>query len=363
MKPKKTVLLGLSGGVDSSVSALLLKKQRYNVIGAFLKMYSNSKNPLTGECSYLEDLKMAKKIAILLKIPLIILDYEKEYKSSVLKPMFKYYKSGLTPNPDISCNKIIKFPLLWKKAKQINASFIATGHYARIKKISKEYTLLTGKDKLKDQSYFLSELSRSDLSHTLFPLGNLTKKQVRKIAKENNFPNWDKHGTIGICFVGQKDMQSLLKTKIKPKIGKVLSPDNNILGTHQGISFYTIGQKANSNIGINIKKPSNLAQKRFYIAKKIKPNTLVVAPENHPLLKRKSILLKSLHLINPNSLIPANLQARIRHLGFLHKGRLIKKKNKYLFIFQKPVDSIAEGQYLVIYHKDKLLASGEMRLS
>ena len=165
---QKTVLLGLSGGVDSSVAALLLKKQGYNVIAVFMKNFSDIKNPLTKECNYLEDKKIAQKIAAILNIPILILNFEKEYKKYVIEPMFDAYKNGLTPNPDIVCNKIIKFPLLWKKAETIKADYIATGHYARIKEKSEGYQLLSGKDKTKDQSYFLSELSQSDLSHTHF---------------------------------------------------------------------------------------------------------------------------------------------------------------------------------------------------
>src|SRR3989338_6745053 len=229
---KKTVLLGMSGGVDSSVAALLLKKKGYNVIGAFLKIYSDTKNKLTGQCAYLDELKMARKISSILNIPLIVLDYEKDYKKHVLNPMFKSYASSKTPNPDISCNAIIKFPFLWKAAKKYKADLIATGHYAKIKKYKKICTLLMGKDNTKDQSYFLAELAQKDLSHTIFPIGNYTKKKIRE------------------------------------KPGKVITPTGDIIGTHKGISFYTIGQKTGEHIGINVKKPREFAQKRFYVGEK-----------------------------------------------------------------------------------------------
>jgi len=359
MKNKKTVLLGMSGGVDSSVSAILLQKRGYDVIGAFFKLYSDTKNKLTGECSYLSDLKDARKVAAKLNIKLIVLDYENEYKSKVLNPMFKSYKSGLTPNPDLECNTIIKFPYLWKEAKKLKCDFIATGHYARIKKINSSYQLLQGKDKHKDQSYFLSGLSQEDLSHALFPMGNLIKEKTRKIAKFHKLTNWDKHGTVGICFVGQIPMQQFLNQKIKEKRGNILLENKQIIGIHKGTQFYTIGQKVHENNVIELNKPKQLASKRLYIAQKIK-NNLIVVPENSDLLKKSEVKIKSLHLINPKGKIPNLLKARIRHLGELNQGKLVKKANHYSFIFKSAVKGIAPGQFIVLYNKDKVIGSGEI---
>ena len=363
MKNQKSVLLGMSGGVDSSVAALLLQKQGYKVIGAFLRMFSDTKNKLTGECNWREELRTARKIASKLNIKLITLNYENIYKSQVVNPMFKAYQAGLTPNPDLACNNLIKFPLLWKKAKQLNCDFIATGHYANIKKTKQGYQLQEGKDKHKDQSYFLAKLSQKDLSHTLFSIGNLTKEKVRQIAKSNHFPNWDKHGSAGVCFIGKINFQNFLKQRIKEKQGNVISPEGQFLGTHKGIQFYTIGQKAHPNIGIDMQKPKEYSTLRYYIAEKSKSNTLIVAPEDHPALKRKEIIIKSLHLINPKDKIPSQLKARIRHLGQLQEGKLIKKSNKHHFIFNKPLEALAEGQYIVLYHKKKVIGCGEIRLS
>lgn len=322
-----------------------------------MKNFSDTKNPFTGECSYLEDKRMAQRIASILKIKLVVFDFEKQYKKYVIEQMYKDYKKGITPNPDILCNKIIKFPLFWKFAQKLGADYIAMGHYARIKKTNLGYELLAGKDKKKDQSYFLADLSQEDLQHTLFPLGNLKKSSVRKIAKKNHFPNWNKHGTVGICFVGQVNMQKFLKNKIKISQGIVKNPEGNIIGTHEGISFYTIGQKAGEHIGININKPKKDAQKRFYIAKKLRPNTLIVAPESHALLKKKEIRIKNLHKINPYEIIEnKTLKARIRHLGQLYKGKLIKNT----FVPKKPIESVAPGQILVLYNKNKVIASAEI---
>lgn len=357
MNKNKSALLGLSGGVDSSISAYLLKKKGYKVTGAFLKLYSNTKNKRTGECTWREERRMAQRIAALLDIPLITLDFEKEYKQNIINPMFNSYKQGLTPNPDLACNSILKFPLLKRAAKKLHIKYISTGHYAKIKKTNSGCQLLAGADKNKDQSYFLASLSQKDLKNTLFPLGSLTKQEVRTLARKLNFPNWDKHGTTGICFVNQSSMQKFLRQKIKTKKGVVKSPEGNILGSHLGISFYTIGQKALPSTGILINKPKNLATKRFYVAKKIKPNTLIAAPENHPSLKRKEVIIKKLHLINPKEKIPRNLKARIRHLGKLHSGKLVKNT----FTFKHPQEALAEGQYLVLYRGNQVIGCGEMR--
>ncbi len=358
---KKTVLIGLSGGVDSSVAALLLKKKGYKVIAAFMRCFSESKNPLSNQCNWIEERRMAKKIANTLNIPLITLNLEKEYNKQVIQPMFSAYKKGLTPNPDIACNTIIKFPLLWKAAKKYKADYIATGHYARIKKISNEFQLLQGKDKTKDQSYFLAELSQKDISHTLLPLGNLTKSEVRKIAKKQNFPNYNKKSTRGICFIGKINMQSFLKQKIKNKQGKIRDTNDNILGTHPGIYYFTVGQRIGPRL--NIKLNTHLKEKWYIAEKNKKTNTLIIAPENSPVLKKQRIRLIKFHKINPRqSLQKQNLKARIRHLGILYKGKLTKQNNKYYFTFSKPIEQIAEGQYAVLYKGEQLVASGEIRL-
>lgn len=362
MKSGPKVLLGMSGGVDSSIAAYLLKKQGYEVIGCFLKCFSDTKDPLTGECSWRKERQMAIRIATQLEIPFITLDLEKEYKNQVVKPMFSEYQKGRTPNPDISCNRIIKFPWLLKEAKKRKIDFIATGHYARVKKTKSGFQLLSGKDKTKDQTYFLYELSQDILKHTLFPIGNLKKNQVRDLAKKLKFPNWDKHGTSGICFIGQQDMKSFLEKRIKHKQGIVKDQNNNIIGKHDGLFYYTIGQRAHKGIGIIFEKPKE-DNKKWYIAQKQKPNTLIIAPEGHLLLKRKKIIINRIHFIDNNSKIPKQLKGRIRHLGKLLPGKLKKQGNRHLFALKSPVSGIAEGQHLVLYHKDTCMGGGEIRLN
>lgn len=367
MKPnrQKTAIIGLSGGVDSAVSALLLKKKGFKVIGLFMQTFreeTNSKNPCKSKAK-MTDEKMARIIAKMLKIKFISRNYKKQYKKEVINPMINDYGKGLTPNPDISCNKLIKFPYLLKEAKALKADYIATGHYAQIKKTKSGFQLLQGKDSTKDQSYFLCDLNQDILSKTLFPVGNLTKSQVRKIAEKNKFPNYNKPGTTGICFLGRTpNIKSFLENKIRHKKGKILSPEGKILGTHQGTSYYTIGQKIQEHLGLIISKPKEHAQERYYIADKIpKTNTLVAAPENHPSLLKQKVAINSLHFINPKDKIPkSNLTARIRHLGEMHKGKLTKKANHYVFTFSKPVPAIAKGQSLVLYKNNQVIGGGEL---
>ena len=367
MKNKqKTVLLGLSGGVDSAVAALLLKKKGYKVIGAFMRNFSETKNKLTGECSWVEDKKEAQKIAAKLNIPLIILNFENEYKKYVINPMFESYKKGLTPNPDSLCNKIIKFPLLWKEAEKLGADYIATGHYIKRKKTKKGFSLQIPKDKKKDQSYFLYDLTQKDLEHTLFPIDKYSKEQVRKIAKKSRLSNYDKKGTSGICFVGKINMKDFLKQKIKPKKGKLLNPEGKIVGEHNGIMYYTIGERIGERYGIKINKEySNKLGKKLYIAnKKIKKNELIIAPEGHPILEKGNFYIKQINWISEKPKLPLkNIKVKIRHLGDMIPAKIQLKNKKYFCTTTRPIKGLAEGQSAVIYQKKNILGGGEIRFN
>ena len=361
MKSDKKVLIALSGGVDSAVAALILKKQGYEVIGLFMRTFRDEKNQSLNPCKNpggKTDEKFARLIAKFLKIKLIIVDARNSYKKQVITPMISDYSKGLTPNPDISCNKLIKFPILMKEAEKIKADFIATGHYSKINKTKKGYSLLYAADSSKDQSYFLYELTQKELAKLIFPIGNLKKEQVREIAKQNNLPNWNKKGTTGVCYLGKVNMNLFLKKRIKQRTGKILSPEGKYIGTHPGISYFTIGQKIGEHLGTTLNKPKEFAQKRYYIAEKRKGNILIAAPENHPALKIREVKIKNFHLINHREIIPhSGLTARIRHLGQFNKGKLINKKK---FIFNKPIEALAEGQAIVIYSTNKLIGGGEI---
>jgi len=380
---KQKVLLAMSGGVDSSVAALLLKKQGYEVIGAFMKNWSDTKDPLTGKCAWRTERKMALKIASQLNISLITLDFEKEYRRDVIDKMFDKYKRGITPNPDIDCNQKIKFPLLLKEAKKMNINLIATGHYARVRKSKyknedknkiknkKEiYELLRGKDESKDQSYFLYKIEQNELSHCLFPIGDYTKEQIRNIAQKNKLPNYDKKGTVGICFIGKVNLKKFLQKKIKQKKGKIIDPEGNIIGEHDGIYYYTIGQRLGPRYGFEIDRGNKNKPSKWYVAQKnVKKNIIVAAPENHKLNFRKEVIAKNIHFIG-NSQInkikrgdKLKILSRIRHVGELLPSILFydKKSKQFKVILNQPITGISEGQAIVFYIRENVLGGGEIK--
>lgn len=381
MKQKK-VLVAMSGGVDSSVAALLMKKKGYEVLGVFIKSWSNTKNP--NECDWKKERKVAIKIAAKLEIPLITLDFEKEYRKDVIEKMFKDYKKGITPNPDIDCNQKVKFPLLMKAAKKFKVDYIVTGHYSRIKgtkfpfmkppfkigsrliKNKNNYELLRAKDESKDQSYFLYRIKQNELKHLIFPIGDYTKKQVREIARKNKFINFDKKSTVGICFIGKVNLKEFLQKKIKAKKGKILSPEGKIIGEHDGIYYYTIGQRLGPRYGIEFEKEGDKKQlKRWYVARKNpRKNEIILAPEGHKLLFRKEIYIKNPYWINENpNKKNAKVFSRIRHVGELLNSRLSydDKKKKFKVVLKKAITGVSEGQAIVLYQGKKVLGGGEIR--
>ena len=362
IKPK--VLVAISGGVDSSVAAHIMLKEGFEVIGAFMKNWSDSKDDF-GECRWREDREVASVICKALSIPLVTLDFEKEYRRDVVDEMFKLYKRGITPNPDVDCNQRVKFPLLWKAAKKLGCKFIVTGHYARIKKDKKgKFNLLRGKEDLKDQSYFLYRLSQNDLSHSLFPIGGMSKVEVRRLAKELKFPNFERPSTKGICFIGKVNLKDFLQVKIKPKKGNILSPNGEIIGEHDGISYYTIGQRIGPRYGIDIsrKSGSNLNPRWYVAAKNSKKNIIVVAPQGHPSLLRKVMVLDDFHLITQDvnewkkklSGKSLRVDVRIRKVGELLPATIKYDINlkRFVVTLKTAVTGISEGQATVLYKKN-----------
>jgi tRNA-specific 2-thiouridylase len=342
-----------------------MKQRGYEVIGAFMKNWSESKDKISNECTWRGDRRLAMEIANLLDIKLITLDFEKTYRKEVVDEMFKMYRKGITPNPDIDCNNKVKFPLLWKEAKKLGCKYIVTGHYARIKKKGDKYLLLRAKQENKDQSYFLYRLTREDLSRTLFPIGDSLKEEVREIARKNKFPNYNRKSTVGICFIGKVNLKDFLSRRIKKRKGEIVSNKSQVLGEHDGVFYYTIGQRLGMRYGIDIdrKKETEIYKKshKWYIYKKdIKKNIIYAAPENSRELFRKEINLKKIHFIGEKIKKSTKVFARIRKVGELLPARLIYKNNKYKVILNKAIDGVSEGQACVLYryNSDEVLGGG-----
>ena len=346
LKFKIKILAAMSGGVDSSVAAALLVKQGYEVIGAFMKNWSDHLG-LKGECRWYNERRDALRVAARLDIPFVTFDFEKEFRDSVINYLFKEYAAGRTPNPDIICNREIKFPLLLREAKRLECGLLATGHYARVR----DGRLFQAKDKNKDQTYFLHQLRSTDLAKIIFPLGELTKPQVRALAKKFNLPTAEKDESMGICFVGEVPMADFLKQRIQPNPGDIVDVHGQKLGAHQGLAFYTIGQRH----GLNI----NGAEPYYVASKDFQKNQLVVAAgAEEAALWQKEGRLGNIHWISGSSLsLPAKLEVKLRHRqpgvkAVLHPdGRLE---------FKKPERAITPGQFAVFYQDGECLGGGEI---
>jgi tRNA-uridine 2-sulfurtransferase len=360
----KKVVLGMSGGVDSSVAALLLKKQGYEVYGYFMSCKSKGKPMWLSSIDWKEDEKILRKICRKVGVKkLIVADCEQGYEKKIIGPMFDEYKIGRTPNPDILCNNIGKFPNLLKIMKEIGAEFIATGHYARINKTRKGIELLRGKDKKKDQSYFLCGLSKEILEKCLFPIGDFTKEEIRAIAKRNKFPNWDKRGSRGICYLGKIDMKKFMKQRIVEMNGEMLSPEGDIIGTHPGSVFFTIGERVTDSKGFRFNKKfrRSYSGKKFYVAEKLSGNRIVIASKGDKSLLRKKVFLSDFKFIGEE--VKTGLTARIRHLGEFNSGKLKKEKTRWTFAFDKGQEGVAEGQFIVLYKGEIVVGCGEIRFN
>jgi len=368
-KRKKRVVVAMSGGVDSSVAALLMKGRGYEVIGVFLKCWSDSKNSL-GECSWKDERRVAFDICNKIGIPLITVDAEKEYRRFVVDEMFKDYKKGITPNPDVLCNEVVKFPFLLRAAKKFHADLVVTGHFARIKKkFGRRYNLYRGLDEGKDQSYFLYRLKEEDLDKILFPIGEYTKSRVRKIARKNGFSNYSKKSTVGICFIGKTDMKGFLKKRIKPKKGDVLDEKGNVIGRHDGVFYYTIGQRLGDDFDLVTIKSKDEKQnmRRWYVAKKdVAKNILVVAPAGSDVLYRKELLIRDFHLISDDldnfrkKVFKKSFKvyARIRHVGELISSKISFADGKFKLVLGRRLDGVSDGQAVVLYKGKRVLGGG-----
>lgn len=345
---KKKVVVGLSGGVDSSVAAALLCQQGYEVIGVFMKNWSEDVGDFS--CSWSEDLEDARRVAQLLGIRFYVWNFEKEYRERVIDYFFREYAAGRTPNPDVMCNKEIKFKLFLEKALRFGADFVATGHYARAKEKKGEFFLLKGKDNNKDQSYFLNTLGQKELSRTLFPVGEYKKPAVRALARKFKLPTFEKKDSQGICFIGEVDIKQLLKQRIRPKPGEIVDPSGAVIGRHEGLPFYTIGQRG----GLEINGPGPY----YVVAKDKKKNQIVASndPED-PLLWRQACLVTDLTWTR-QALGEGDVEVTIRY-RHAPVSASISYKGKDAFIrFAEPQRAITPGQAAVFYKGEELLGGG-----
>jgi len=359
---KGKVVLAMSGGVDSSVAAFLLKREGYDVHGFFMNCRGNKKY-WPSSINWKKEEKDVKMVCKNLGIKdLFVLDCEEGYERKVIAKTFEDYSRGLTPNPDILCNNVGKFPGLLKRAEAIGAEFIATGHYARVRRRKKGFELLMGKDRKKDQSYFICGIGQEYLSRTIFPVGNLTKEEVREIARQKRFPNWDKRSSRGICYLGKIDVKRFLHSRIKRKIGRVFSPSGKVVGSHPGQMFFTIGERVGEKNGFLIDDSyrRSIGGKKLFVARKLSGNRLMVAPSGDVALETKKVFLKGFKFVCEKE--TGNLKARIRHLGELYSGKLSRNGRRWSFVFGKGIVGVAEGQFLVLYKGERLVGCGEIRL-
>jgi tRNA-specific 2-thiouridylase len=392
----KKVVVGLSGGVDSSVAAFLLKEQGYEVIGLFMKNWHDDTVTISDECPWLEDSNDALIVAEKLGIPFQTVDLSEQYKERIVDYMFNEYERGRTPNPDVLCNREIKFDVFMKIALQLGADYVATGHYCRKGTLvnadgTETYQLLAGMDGNKDQSYFLCQLSQEQLARTLFPIGELTKPEVRRIATENGLVTADKKDSQGLCFIGKVRLPEFLQQKLKQKKGLIVevpsnleqyqnalpdlstkmeelafnaekpiySPnDGKVVGEHLGDHYFTKGQRKGLDVG-GTKEPL------YVIETDVDENIIYTGQGNtHPGLYRKTLFVRDgeLHWVRPDLMLKdggsMKVRARIRYRQALQEAFLYKVEGGMYVDFEEKQSAITEGQFVAWYIEDELIGSG-----
>ncbi|WP_314061660.1 tRNA 2-thiouridine(34) synthase MnmA [Empedobacter brevis] len=392
----KRVVVGLSGGVDSSVTAYLLKEQGYDVIGLFMRNWNDASVTLEDECPWIEDSADALLVAKKLDIPFQVIDMSDSYKERIVDYMFNEYEQGRTPNPDVLCNREIKFDLFLKTALELGADYVATGHYARKTSTIDEngneiFQLLKGNDNNKDQSYFLCQLSQDQLSKALFPIGDIEKPEVRRIAQEQGLVTANKKDSQGLCFIGKVSLPEFLQQQLKPKEGVIVEiekewkgykrqlptfsnkyealdfeakgfsykqEDGNIVGKHQGAHYFTRGQRKGLGVGGKV-------EPLFIIDTDVETNVIYTGQgTEHPGLLKKALFIKEeeVHWIREDLALKTDetmeIMARIRYRQPLQKATLHKAESGMYVEFEKPQSAITEGQFCAWYVNEELLGSG-----
>ena len=350
---KKTVVVGMSGGVDSSVAALLLKKQGYNVIGLFMNNWEEEDE--NGCCTAEEDYSDVRRVCSLLDIPYYGVNFSKEYAERVFSYFLDEYKKGRTPNPDVLCNREIKFGPFKKYAKELGADYIATGHYCGIRHENGLHYLLKAADKNKDQTYFLNQLSQEQLDGVLFPLADMQKPEVRKIAEENGLATADKKDSTGICFIGERNFKKFLMNYIPAKEGDIKTYDGRTLGRHSGLMYYTIGQRK----GLDIGGQAGDAGRWFVIEKDLKNNILYVAHGEEDRLYSKGLYMNECNFI-PYAPDKKEFEcyAKFRYRQDEQKVNVSVRENGLYVEFYEKQRAITEGHYAVFYDEEKCLGGG-----
>jgi len=357
----RKVFVGMSGGVDSSVSAALLTKAGYDITGVFIKVWQ----PDWIECNWREERLEAMRAAAHLGIPFVTLDLEKEYKREVIDYMIDEYRAGRTPNPDVMCNRYVKFGAFWDWAKNQGADFIATGHYARVVQSEKgkvqSFSLLAGVDTNKDQSYFLWTLNQNDLSHVLFPVGDMTKPEVRTLAKKFKLPNADKKDSQGLCFIGKVNVKEFLSHYIKNRSGIVLNEKGEVIGTHPGATLFTIGER--HGFTVTKKTPEDLPY--YVVSKDSAVNTITVSNKGADGAIDSDSSARQVRISRVNwasgkaPSIGDELQARSRYRQPLQRIKLVFHDDKGAMLeFVEKQDTLTPGQSLVMYRDDECLGGG-----
>jgi tRNA-specific 2-thiouridylase len=351
---KEKIVLGISGGVDSSVAAVLLQQDGYDVRGVFMKNWDDKHAICSAEDDYADALSVCKKLNISLKK----IDYTAQYKDKVFKQFLDDHVHGLTPNPDVLCNKEIKFEVFQNYAKEIGATKIATGHYADKYTIDSTCYLKKATDQSKDQSYFLHQLGQSELKNTIFPLGKMFKKDVRSIAKKYSLINHNKKDSTGICFIGERKYNDFVGKYLTVKRGDIQSLSGEILGKHDGHIYFTIGQRKGLGIGARF----SAEEKPWYVVKKdIKNNIVFVAQgEDHPALFSETIIVKHINWINQKpEIFPKEYYAKVRYRDKDKLCTIFSLDNtSYLIKFKSKQKAITPGQSIVLYNKEGVCIGG-----
>ncbi len=349
-------MVGLSGGVDSAVSAVLLKQQGYRVSALFMVNWTEDEQ---GYCSSAEDYKSAQAVCEELDIPLHRVDFSAEYRARVFERFLADYRDGKTPNPDVLCNREVKFKPFREHALRLGADFVATGHYAQLESSPEGPRLLRAADENKDQSYFLATVERRLFERVLFPVGGLPKPEVRRIAEKAGLPNHRRRDSTGICFIGERPFRAFLANYLKPNPGVIENETGHAVGAHEGLMYYTLGQRQ----GLRIGGQRGARQAPWYvIAKDAARNVLIVSQEpDHPRLMSRRLTTTAFHWIRKPSPLPDLLQARIRHRQALQScAAQIDTDGGVMIEFAQPQRAVVSGQYAALYDGEECLGAGEI---